>query len=278
MELKYPCALNALHVITSTLTCPGSSNTSARISLRKISLSSPSLMFAPPAWALPAVKGEKRKGESGGGSSVDGKLAKVTDDSRTEIDTIIKKGGEKSSIIQKLVAVLAALSLATAQGLRDVTGSIFITVLMGESELPAKAMAEAGAKYAEQVKEKGKNHNLGPPYLYVWMALVESLGNAGTTTPEDKVTLGNHWKNEILAAKELTEIADTIRYCRIKKAFKDKSAKTQMMKISVRVTDTKMETAIIRSLCNMGAERKFGCAPRSGLERDAQKLLDALRK
>ena len=52
----------------------------------------------------------------------------------------------------------------------------------------------------------------------------------------------------------------------------------QKYKVQMRVTDTRLEQAITKCMVATGAVKKLGGPPRSGLERDAQRLLDAFSK
>ena len=81
---------------------------------------------------------------AGGASSADEPESK-TKVARREVETLVKEaetaeGAQMGNIFQKLVLVLSALSLSTAQGLREVTGAVFLTFLMDSDSLPVKAM------------------------------------------------------------------------------------------------------------------------------------------
>ena len=81
--------------------------------------------------------------------------------------------------------VLATLSLVNAAELRDLTSTVFKTYLVPSSENVAEAMAEAGRLYhdsAGAIKNKPEaeranaQEQLGPPFVYVWVAFPAQLG------------------------------------------------------------------------------------------------------
>ena len=71
-----------------------------------------------------------------------------------------------------------------------------------------------------------------------------------------------------------------IRHCRILKCYKDPKKEKQRMKLTIALASAEqhwgsIETVMLAILVKFyAAEKKIGGPPRSGLEREAQRLLD----
>ena len=98
----------------------------------------------------------------------------------------VAEGGSEREVLRRLVDVLATLSLVNAAELRDLTSTVFKTYLVPSSENVADAMAEAGRLHhdsAGTVKNKPEaeradaQEQLGPPFVYVWVAFLRSLAS-----------------------------------------------------------------------------------------------------
>ena len=95
------------------------------------------------------------------------------------------EGSSEREVLRRLVDVLTTLSLVNAAELRDLTSTVFKTYLVPSSENVAEAMAEAGRLYhdsAGAIKNKPEaeradaQEQLGPPFVYVWVAVPAQLG------------------------------------------------------------------------------------------------------
>ena len=98
----------------------------------------------------------------------------------------VAEGSSEREVLRRLVDVLATLSLVNAAELRDLTSTVFKTYLVPSSENVAEAMAEAGRLYhdsAGAIKNKPEaeradaQEQLGPPFVYVWVAFLRSLAS-----------------------------------------------------------------------------------------------------
>ena len=148
--------------------------------------------------------------------------------------------------LQKLVVILAHLCLTNAAQVRDLTGAVFTTVVLESSHAVAKACKDAGAAYHEKAKEDPKGHGMGPPFLHVWLGLLQALIELPTTEKSAKVTIAFYWK-EFALAKPREHMEQHIRHCRMKPTFnKDK------MKLSVAFS---AEAAMLKPEGGLSLER-----------------------
>ena len=143
-----------------------------------------------------------------------------------------------------------------------------------------KAIKAATTSYSEQVKRLGREHNLGPPFLHAWGALLRALAQ-GKLGDRAK-TIEAYWNNVISTARNLEELADTVKHCRISKTHDAKQAKLQFAVAVWRpephdLRDLTLEDALLAALAEQGALRRNGAPPKSALARDAQRILDLLR-
>ena len=205
-----------------------------------------------------------------------------------------RRGGG-GSLQRELVEVLAKLSLSNAQELRDLTSMSYFTVLTPASAGIAIAMADAGRTYHDRTVaikqgDAGQQRDqqlaaLGPPHLHIWAAVVKYMA---TTT--DKITQATkesfvaYW-NEVVTKNTVEKLSETVQLCRARKAFyEEKPGRTRMVKIQWSLDigrdpfAKRLEGPLLEALISQGGIRKIGPPPRSGLERDAQRLLDRLNE
>ena len=148
-----------------------------------------SIDFEMPAW-------EKRKSEEAPQSL-----------GRRAVRQAVAEGGSEREVLRRLLDVLATLSLVKAAELRDLTSSVFKTYLVPSSENVSEAMAEAGRLYhdsAGAIKNKPEaeradaQEQLGPPFVYVWVAFLRSLASTKELGAEHVAVLRQYWENSVL--------------------------------------------------------------------------------
>eukprot|EP00959_Pyramimonas_sp_CCMP1952_P373046 7812533-Pyramimonas_sp.AAC.1 len=90
-------------------------------------------------------------------------------------------------------------------------------------------MKTAGQDYAMDCKEQGKQHDNGPPWPHIFMALVTHFlaTLAGSQEPAVKQALAvlkHYWSQTIKEdkAETLRTLSDHVRYCRIRACWFDK--------------------------------------------------------
>ena len=115
------------------------------------------------------------------------------------------EGGSEREVLRRLVDVLTSLSLVNAAELRDLTSTVFKTYLVPSSENVAEAMAEAGRLYhdsAGAIKNKPEaeradaQEQLGPPFVYVWVAFLRSLASTKELGAEHVAVLRQYWREQ----------------------------------------------------------------------------------
>jgi hypothetical protein len=200
--------------------------------------------------------------------------------------------------LKLVVELLLKMALKNEQLLRDVAGTIWHTFLFPMDSGIVSAGRTAGSNYHEAVQEnralpQDEQKNLGSPHIHVWLAVVQFLVQLDLPSPLPMYLKTYYERYLVLATQE--EVANTIRFIRLKPGFKDKSGgKQQLMKITWAVSHLDIDvgtlsdgsTPRVVSLENLMLEvfakckgiRKVGAAPKSEMERVAQKYLDVLTK
>ena len=199
---------------------------------------------------------------------------------RRAVRQAVAEGGSEREVLRRLVDVLATLSLVNAAELRDLTSTVFKTYLVPSSENVAEAMAEAGRLYhdsAGAIKNKPEaeradaQEQLGPPFVYVWVAFLRSLASTKELGAEQ------YWENSVLKSVPV-QLVSHVRYCRAKPCRKveGKEGWTRIVFCLDPIT-LPLEGALEAALRLQKGVRKFGPAPRGPLEREAARLLTQMR-
>ncbi len=138
----------------------------------------------------------------------------------------------------------------------------------------AKVMRGSQIKYSNAVKEKGREHGLGPPGPQVWTDLVEYMSGPGGVDVGAKNRAAWAKEAELLAgASSPQDILVRIPLCRITRAYDESKAK-----ILINVKELELRELLRSSFEQLGlAERLCGQAPRGPLERDLEALLKSLK-
>lgn len=127
---------------------------------------------------------------------------------------------------------------------------------------------QAAKRYAEQTKGKS-DHNLGVPAAHVWGALCVKAHEL-LPQGESKETLSAH----IEAISTPISLSHTVLICKFSKCYDRGQIKLQICT----VPELKPVTDVLFSvLVTEGAVEKAGQAPRGGLEREIQEILDTLQ-
>ena len=191
---------------------------------------------------------------------------------RRAVRQAVAEGGSEREVLRRLVDVLATLSLVNAAELRDLTSTVFKTYLVPSSENVAEAiMAGAGRLYhdsAGAIKNKPEaeradaQEQLGPPFVYVWVAFLRSLASMKELGAEHVAVLRQYWENSVLKSAPV-QLVSHVRYCRAKPCRKveGKEGWTRIVFCLDPITFT-LEGALEAALRLQKGARKFGLAPR----------------
>jgi hypothetical protein len=234
-----------------------------------------------PAWALTLASKGKRKGEEeeakgaagAGGEARAIKAARGKAAAAAAASGGSGGGGGKGDVHKELVKILAKLCLTNATEIRDISGVIYITYLVKKESSICEAMKEAGVKYDDAV-QGNPTHNLGPPFLHVWIAMIKAMVQLKDMEVAHKELLIKYW-NDTIMKKTMDELITSVSYCRLKKTMKPEIVKVQYC-LTIQSEYTGMGQAIAAAWKLEKADLKIGPAPRGILEREARRLLTKL--
>ena len=192
------------------------------------------------------------------------------------------------------------MGLKNEQLLRDIAGTIWLTYLGLGSHPVFDAGLCAGKRYHEAVTEQKdkpqeERVDLGAPYIHVWLAIVQSL-MISPGLPVLLKTLLTKYHDDYLCTASQEEVANTVRYCRLKSGYKEKDSAKQTYKLTWAVSymevsakdpenlatnaplvTRSLESVVCAAMSHAKLTRKIGSAPRSEMERVAQRYLDKLK-
>lgn len=124
--------------------------------------------------------------------------------------------------------------------------------------------------------------SMGPPFVYMWGALVEFLQGlpAGKgLTEQDVATIRTHWN--FLQAASKDEVMMVVAHCRLYRLPQHNGRKAAAVvrgRLAFAARDTVLQQALTRAVIAAGGECVYGPPPRSALERAAGQLLTDMRK
>ena len=125
-----------------------------------------------PAWMETAVGKRSREDEGSSSDRCQKKGGSISDRDkvRGELTAVGIEGD-----LKKVLVILTTLALQHDSIISYLTGATFRTFLMPWESGVIKAIKAATTGYSEQVKRLGKEHNLGPPFLHAWGAMLRAL-------------------------------------------------------------------------------------------------------
>ena len=159
--------------------------------------------------------------------------------------------------------------LQLAQRVRMLVAAVMITFRMKAGNAEVVKMVKALQDYASDAKAKGKDHDMGPPHLYLWLALIEALIERGDQVGQKNLATLKQY-DEVLADISMDDLADQVPYVRLSKMYKK-----EFKRLEFHVTDGKVKKLVQDSLTSIGAVRLHGAAPPTGLEVLMQEVLEA---
>ena len=232
-------------------------------------------MAAPPPWSAGTQRRRSRDEED-------------DDDEMGGLRKLAKsrgKGGkkDKEELIEDMVKLLGKLILTNSMQIREVCGVVYNTYELDLKLDIMTAMKEANKKYHENTKDN-PTHELGPPYLHTWTALIKTLAEETKLQQASRKAMVHYWNSKVTKVPPM-QLADEVKYCRIRENKGDgkKAATKGRLQFALshdsQHTDMDGKTlamALDEALLTLGATRKVGTAPRGPLEREISKLLDKM--
>ena len=97
-----------------------------------------------------------------------------------------KRGKEEEETSQNEVLIIMVKSiLQNSQSLRSLTSCVWTTWLVPASWVSIKEGKQAARQYADEVKKRGKNHDMGAPHPHILAAFVGGLAEQGKKGKEE---------------------------------------------------------------------------------------------
>lgn len=168
--------------------------------------------------------------------------------------------------VEKLLVLVAKLGLKNAQDMRAVQATVFKTVMLDRDSSVAELALEAIKVYMERAKAQAQEY---PPSTAVWEAVTRAAAAVPALEQAHKDTIAQHRAQ----VTDPAMLASTVTHCRTAKAFDKKKVKLHM---AVHASVEPVMCAVIRACQLTGGRLLYGQAPKGGLERDIQKMMDQL--
>ena len=167
---------------------------------------------------------------------------------------------------QKLLVLVAKLGLKNAQDMRSVQATLFKTIMLPKDSPLAIEAQNAIRTYGEEAKNKAQEW---PPAIYVWEAITRAALTVEGLEPAHTGNISQHRAS----ATNPAELAQAVPHARTAKAFDKAKLK---LHLAVHTSLEPVLTSVIRAAQLSGGKLMNGTAPRGGLERDVQRLLEQL--
>ena len=190
------------------------------------------------------------------------------------------RGGDDKAIKQ-MVKMLAKLVLANSNQLREVMGTVWNTFELDVAKPVVVKIKEVNAAYFQQTKDNPK-HQLGPPFLHTWTALVQTMCTDKEVPQEAKATVLDYWNKKVTKVDRL-QLEQEVRYCRLRDNKGDGKSDVKKVRLQFALAHDcfhgegnkiSIHEALNKGLLAMGAIRRVGPPPRGPLEREVMKMLE----
>ena len=181
----------------------------------------------------------KREGEARGPTAAETKLPK-----------------KESKLDQKsLNKLMLKAILKMHQTTRELTSTLWDTLLVKASSPEADNMQKQTQTYAEKVRHEGRGHTRAPPSVWAYLGLVKSRQQRGTTVGARTAQgIASYWAQ--LKPLSPAQICDEVRFCRL-----DKTYKADVKRITINIVSQEKRLLVLEALSQTEAERKYGRAP-----------------
>ena len=228
------------------------------------------------------------RGSSGGAGPADAVLAPAPEGSRKqrriaeEDDPKVRQsakgkqlknynGGSVKAIAPMHTLLVKAL-LQAHQKVRDLAGAVFDTYILDAGAPEVLEMGLQTAEYSEQVRTKGRGHGLGPPFYYAFGGLLKALiSKRGDLIGNSSKAMIEKYYNIMDGTDDFEEKAEIIQFCKLDKMYQEGKKR-----LTVSIRETELRKAISRALLECGADRRYGRAPPTFMERELQQWVETL--
>lgn len=184
------------------------------------------------------------------------------------------KDKNKGGAPKDLIAPLAKLTLAMALQMRQFEAHLRDSYQLESSSDFIKMCNKAGDAYFEKVKELGKGHGLGAPYIYIAQAGMEVMALNGKSTLIQRLLLRLEQEGPPMAHMVFTHFQVKLMYDETKSLIKVGYQGVSNLDIGYAekgpMLISNVRAEINKILVAMGAVQLLGPAPRGELERIVQ--------
>ena len=126
--------------------------------------------------------------------------------------------------------------------------------------------------YAEKVRQEGRGHTRGLPFVWAYLGLIKSLKQRGNTVGT-RTAQGHSTYRARRVPLLPNKICDEVRFCRL-----DKTYKADVKRIKLNIVSPEKRLFVLVAPGQTEAERKYGRAPPTAIERELQTFLEDLLK
>ncbi|CAE7943317.1 unnamed protein product [Symbiodinium necroappetens] len=179
-------------------------------------------------------------------------------------------GTEKD--MAKAVHLIARLCPKNSLEVRQLQAACFVMFILPKACPYVQAVVNATKQYADKAKgaQSGKcEPPPGEPHVHAWAALLRVAMDDEALNTDDRQAIEQH---RAVSTDPLI-MSGIVYVCKVRKAFDRDSMK---MFFSVHRDAEPSLTALTKGLIHAGGRLKRGQAPRSGLEREVQEVVDHL--
>ena len=179
-------------------------------------------------------------------------------------------GTEKD--MAKAVHLIARLCLKNSLEVRELQAACFVTFILPKSCPYVQAVLNATKQYADKAKsaQAGKcEPPPGEPHVHAWAALLRVALDDEALNADDRQAIEQH---RAVSTDPLI-MSGVVYVCKVRKAFDRDSMK---MFFSVHRDAEPSLAALTKGVIHAGGKLKRGQAPKSGLEREVQEVVDHL--
>ena len=133
---------------------------------------------------------------------------------------------------KSLNKIMLTAIVKTHQTMRDLSSTVWDALLIKASNSEADNMQKQTQTYAEKVRQEGRGHTRGPPFVWAHLGLVKSLQEREPLSP--------------------MQICNEVRFCRL-----DKTYKADIKRITLNIVSPEKRLLVLEGLSQTEAERKY---------------------